>query len=127
MRSAIVGTVVLAAAAAVFGAEETEPRKFDVKVLYAGAPDAPRTKEFVQFLSGWFARAEATDVASLSSEKAKPFDVVIVDSPSPMVGEKGFEMPKVAELPRDWGRPTILMGAAGGAVLNKLHIKLDWL
>ena len=41
--------------------------------------------------------------------------------------ESGFVMPAVSPLPEDFVRPVILMGAAGGRVLNKRGIKLDWL
>ena len=55
------------------------------------------------------------------------YDVVVVDTPSPF-GERGrFAMPSAPELTREFTVPTILLGAAGGAVLQKMKLKLDWL
>jgi len=120
---------VLAAAAAVVLtlvggsiAEETTT-KLDVKVLYAGAPDAPRTKEFAEFLGRTFSKVGTIDAATLSTETAREFDVVIVDSPNG--GNHGDR--KIAALGRGFDKPTILIGAAGGDVLQLLDIKLDWL
>ncbi len=100
--------------------------RIPLKVLYAGVAGAPRTAEFQEFLGSAFAEAGTIPLADLSVATAKAWDVVIVDSPSPYQ-DKGFKMPASAELGLDFRKPVILMGAAGGAVLGKLDIKLDWL
>ena len=103
---------------------EEPAAKLDVKVLYAGAPDAPRTKEFVEFLARAFAKVGTIDAGTLSMDAAREFDVVIVDSPN---GANSHDARKIGAIGRDFVKPTILMGAAGGDVLHHLDIKLDWL
>jgi hypothetical protein len=111
--------------AALLAAPEEE--KIDLAVLYAGVKDDPRAAEFTEFLSKTFARVEATDLSALSAGTAQGFDVVVVDSPTPYKGEGKFEMPKVPALGADYTKPTILMGAAGGVVLNQRRtLKLNW-
>jgi len=102
--------------------------KIELSVLYAGAKDNPRTAEFVEFLSRTFTRVEAIQLGTLSPETARDADVVIVDSPTPYGDEGKIDMPKAPELGADYRKPTILMGAAGGAVLIKDRtLKLGWL
>jgi hypothetical protein len=106
-----------------------EPQeKIELRVLYAGVKDDPRTAEFVAFLGETFAKAEAIALEELSAVSARAFDVVVVDSPSPYKGERKFEMPRAPALGDDYRKPTILLGAAGGAVLNANRtLKLNWL
>ena len=101
--------------------------ELDLAVLYAGVEDAPRTATWLEFLAAHVRVAQSIDVSELSAETADGFDVVIVDSPTPFKKGGGFAMPKVAKLTRDFTKPTILMGGAGGAVLNGMKLKLDWL
>jgi hypothetical protein len=101
--------------------------KIELSVLYAGVEKDPRTAEFVEFLSETFARVEAIDLGKLSTEAARGADVVIVDSPSPYRPGDKFEMPQVPVPGADYGKPTILMGAAGGGILTRSKLKLTWL
>jgi hypothetical protein len=121
----LAGCLVLALPSAA-GAEE-DAKKLDVQVLYAGVEDAPRTKEFKEFLGRTFTQVGTVDLTKLTHDAAKDYDVVIVDSPSPYGAAGKFEMPKTAALPADFGRPTIIMGAAGGSLLTRMNIKLNWL
>lgn len=119
----------LALLAAPAMAQEPTPRQ-DLAVLYAGVPDHPRTKVWLEFLGQHFKTAKAADLAAFEPALAEGFDVVIVDAPSPFTagkGASGFQMPKVARIPADFAKPMILLGAAGGAVLNQHQRKLDWL
>lgn len=102
-------------------------QKIDLKVLYAGVPSSPRTKDFTDFLTKTFTGVGSAALDSLDQKAVDGFDVVIVDSPTPYQEGK-FASPKVADFAGpSWGKPTILMGAAGGTVLGKLRIKLNWL
>jgi hypothetical protein len=121
---------VISAAAAFGGvvAAQDAPKKIDLKVLYAGKPDAPRTADFKQFLDKTFSEVGTVELKALDAKAAERFDVVIVDSPTPYgVGDEGFKMPEAPVLTTDFTKPTILMGAAGGRVLRELKIKLHWL
>ncbi|MFI5402264.1 MAG: hypothetical protein ACHQ1G_04955 [Planctomycetota bacterium] len=118
-------TILLAALLAMPALAE---EKIDLAVLYAGVKDDPRTAEFTEFLSKTFARVTAIDLGALNAATADAADVVIVDSPSPYKEGGKFEFPKAPELGTDYAKPTILMGAAGGVVLNTNRtLKLNWL
>jgi hypothetical protein len=101
--------------------------QLDLSVLYAGVGDASRTEGWLEFLRGHVRAAESIALTDLSAETAAKFDVVIVDSPSPFREGGGFDMPKTPELTREFTKPVILMGAAGGSLLRGVKIKLDWL
>jgi hypothetical protein len=112
---------------AVAAAEDPEAQsQLDVRVLYAGDAEAERTEDWREFLGPRVAAFEAIDRADLSAETAEGFDVVIVDAPSPY-HDDGVTIPDGAPLDLEFSRPTILMGAAGGATLGPLGIKLHWL
>jgi hypothetical protein len=106
---------------------EDHPPKLEVRVLYAGPEGWPRTKAFAEFLGGHFAKVGTIDPARLSMEAARDWDVVIVDAPGPDEWRGDSPRIKLAEVGREFTRPTILVGAAGGDVLSRLRIKLDWL
>jgi len=119
-------TLALLCAAPLLAAEE--PAKIELSVLYAGAKDDPRTAEFTEFLSKTFTRVEAIELETLSPETARGADVVIIDAPTPYEGKGDFKMPRVPELGADYRKPTILVGAAGGAFLVQgPKLKLGWL
>lgn len=120
---------VLAVAVACAGLlpAQQSSEKLDLSVLYAGDVDHARTATWLEFLGRHVQRAEPIELIDLSSDTAADFDVVIVDSPSPFGEEGRFEMPQTPELTREFGKPTVLLGAAGGALLRSVKIKLDWL
>ncbi len=121
-------TITLAALLAAPWALAEDEKKIELSVLYAGTKDDPRTAEFTEFLSKTFTRVEAIGLEMLSAEAARGADVVIVDSPSPYRKGDKFQMPKVQAPGTDYAKPTILMGAAGGQVLNQQRtLKLNWL
>jgi hypothetical protein len=124
--------VLVAAMLAATGIAQDPAGKIDLKVLYTGAPESRRTKEFTEFLGKTFTQVGTVELTALDAKAAAPFDVVIVDSPSPYgapaeADGQRFKMPKAPELTTDFTKPVILMGAAGGVVLNQLRIKLNWL
>jgi hypothetical protein len=125
--------VLIAAATGILSAQDPA-QKIDLKVLYAGAPESRRTKDFTEFLGKTFTEVGAVELKSLDAKAAAKYDVVIVDSPTPYLSEAesrragtGFKMPEAPKLTTDFTKPTILMGAAGGRVLGELKIKLNWL
>jgi hypothetical protein len=130
-RSLGVLAALLIAADAGFLAAQDPAQKIDLKVLYAGAPESRRTKDFTEFLGKTFTEVGAVELKSLDAKAAAKYDVVIVDSPSPYRAgtdtRSAFKMPESPKLALDFTKPTILMGAAGGVVLGDLKIKLQWL
>jgi hypothetical protein len=120
-------SAILIAASTGAVAAQDATKKIELKVLYAGVLEAPRTADFKEFLEGAFTKVGTIELTTLDAKTAAGFDVVIVDSPSPYQGEDGFEMPKTPDLDLGFTKPTILMGAAGGRMLKPLAIKLQWL
>jgi hypothetical protein len=124
--------------AAVVSAQDAKPaypptgdEKIPLKVLYTGAADHPRTKDFTAFLEATFAKVGTVELMKLDATAAKDYDVVVVDAPSGYSDEalkdpSKIKLPKAPDL-KDWTKPTVLMGAAGGAFLNHQNLKLDWL
>ena len=129
-----VRAALLLAATAGFLAGQDPAQKIDMKVLYAGVPDAPRTKDFTEFLGKTFTKVGTVALKALDEKAAADYDVVIVDSPTPYQSEaesrktgSGFKMPEAPKLTTGFTKPAVLMGAAGGKVLGELKIKLQWL
>ena len=100
----------------------------ELAVLYAGVLQTERTTCWMQFLDEHFKKADAIALETLSTTMAADYDVVLVDAPSPFQGERDFKMPKAPQLDDGYTTPTILIGAAGGALINskKGQLKLDW-
>jgi hypothetical protein len=128
----------LAAAAAAFllGGAATAGDKIDLKVLYAGNPDSPRTKDFVTFLSKHFTKVGETNYEKFKEDEAKAYDVVIFDWTSIYPRDKdgklaekltGIHTPKAPTLSETFDRPAVLIGAAGGSVAGSLGLKINWL
>jgi hypothetical protein len=134
-RSLGVLAVVLTAAGAGVLAAQDPTQKIDLKVLYVtGAPESRRTTDFTEFLGKTFTEVGSVELKSLDAKASAKYDVVIVDSPSPYLpaaetraAGRTVRIPEAPVLPADYSKPTILMGAAGGAVLNKMQLKLQWL
>jgi len=61
------------------GAGRTPAQKIDLDILYAGNPASARTQDFAEFLARHFASVETTDLAALTEEQARRFDVVVLD------------------------------------------------
>jgi hypothetical protein len=122
-------TAVLAALAA-SGQTASAAEKIDLKVLYAGNPGSPRAKDFVSFLGRHFARVAETNYEKFKPQAARGFDVVIFDWTSIGARDKdGISLPSPMspKLSRDFDRPAVLIGAAGGSVAEQLRLKINWL
>ena len=107
-------------------AQVPAPSKLDARVLYAGVPGAPRTGEFVAFLSQHFAKVGSTDYSQFRAEEADGYDVVIFDAkPNPTARSIG--LPSAPSLPADFRRASVLISGAGINAFRKQKLKLDWL
>lgn len=104
-----------------------DAKKLESSVLYAGEPGEQRTRDWVTFLESHGATVRTIALGRLEERVVGDADVVIVDSPTPYKDGGGIELPRAPQLDLDFKKPTILMGAAGGAVLGHLGIKLNWL
>lgn len=97
-----------------------------LKVLYAGVPDTPRAKAFVDFLEANFENVGELDVTQLSKATAAPWDVVVCDGRRlyPMDPEKpSLNIPK-CDLGQDFTKPIVMIGSMVGV---QHHTKIGWL
>jgi hypothetical protein len=129
---------VAVAALALLGPAAHAAEKANLKVLYAGNVDSPRAKDFTSFLEKYFAKVTVVDLGKFREGDAKEHDVILFDWTSIYPRDKdgkiardkegpGLSMPPAPRLSRDFDRPTILIGAAGGQVAGTLQLKIDWL
>lgn len=115
-------TALLAAAGVLFPgplpADGTDPfssrsggdrTRIPLTVVYYGVSGSTRTGDFASFLAARFARVEVRDVAAFSAEEAaRGGDVILLD------GEGAEGALSSVDLPRDFTRPVVTLGAAGG-------------
>ena len=126
----IAGLVVLAASLA--SAPARAQSAYDLgdakhlKVLYAGVPDTPRAKAFVDFLKANFEKVDELDVTKLSKQTAAPYDVVVCDGKRlyPMDPEKPSLNQAKCELGPDFTKPIVMIGSM---VNVQSHTKIGWL
>lgn len=119
-------------------ADEAQPvqSKIALKVLYAGNLGSDRAEDFQRLLSRHFETAEVTGYSSFQATDAENFDVVIFDWTSIYPRDEdgtinwensaGMTTPPTPDLPPDFDRPAILIGAAGGNICNRLDIAINW-
>lgn len=106
--------------------------KAALKVLYAGKLGTGRTEDFTAFLGQHFSAVAAVDLATFREADARMYDVVVFDWPPRFVRQPdgswaAGELPPAANLSRDFDRPSILIGGAGGRAVEGLGLKIDWL
>jgi hypothetical protein len=126
-----------AAAMAVFLAGRAiadEPIK--LRLLYAGNPGSSRAKDFQAFLEKHFVKVQTTNFEQFKEAEAKDFDVVLLDWTSIYLRDKegkidtqteGQNSPKMPPVSRNFAKPSILIGAAGGMLGRSLQLKIQWL
>ena len=111
----------------------TAPAAYDLgpakhlKILYAGVPDSPRAKSFVEFLKANFESVGELDVTKLSKETAAPYDVVVCDGKRlyPMDDQHpSIDQAKCA-LPPDFTKPIVMIASMAGTVQH--FTKIGWL
>ena len=114
----------------------TAAEQADIKVLYAGHVDSARAKDFTSFLGQHFAKVTAIDLGKVRDADARGYDVVLIDWTSIYPRDKDgkisndnrglLTIPSI-QLSRDFDRPTVLIGAAGGQFSHGRQLKIDWL
>jgi len=106
-----------------------------LSVLYAGNPGSSRAKDFQAFLAEHFAKVQTTNFEKFKETEAKDFDVVLFDWTSIYLRDKqgkidaqteGQRSPKMPPVSRDFAKPSILIGAAGGLLGRSLQLKIHW-
>jgi hypothetical protein len=111
-----------------------EPIK--LSVLYAGNPGTDRAKDFQSFLEAHVTGVKVTNFGKFEEAEAKDFDVVLFDWTSIYLRDKkgkidgnteGARSPRLPKISRDFAKPSILIGAAGGLLGRSLHLKIGWL
>lgn len=118
--------LALSASAALSQAPASTP-KIDLRVLYAGSAEGPRTADFVQFLRTQFAVVGTAVYAEFTPAQADAFDVVILDVEM-HPKENSIGIGKQPQLPKDYNRATVLVNGPGVIVADRqLEAKIDWL
>jgi hypothetical protein len=131
-------TASAVAALALLGPAARADEKANLKVLYAGNVNSPRAKDFTSFLEKHFVKVTPVDLGKLHDADAQGHDVVLVDWTSIYPRDKdgkitrddqspGISMPPAVQLSRDFDRPTVLIGAAGGKCSQGRDLKINWL
>jgi hypothetical protein len=103
-----------------------------LRVLYCGEPGSAREADFRTLLEHHFTKVTTRDCRSFKEEDAKEHDVVIFDWTYGYDGKgnidekqwRSFTPPKVS---KEFARPVILIGRAGGAISMQLQLKINWL
>jgi hypothetical protein len=106
-------------------------QKLDLKVLYAGVVDHPRTEQWRTFLAAHTTSVAVVDVKAIADGDGKDVDVVILDCPDPIV-RKADGQPERIDVPAPKGvtvsfdRPTVVVG---GMTMHTDHLQLksNWL
>jgi hypothetical protein len=112
----------------VFGQAAPAPApKIDLRVLYAGSAEGPRTADFVKFLREQFTEVGTAVYPEFAPAQADGYDVVILDVEM-HPKENSIGIGKQPQLPKDWSRATVLVNGPGVIVADRqLLAKLDWL
>jgi hypothetical protein len=112
--------------------EITQQSRQTLAVLYAGCPNTEREKTFVEFLRANFTKVESTSLEGLTLEQAKPFDVVVADwksrykrGPDGRASEYDGGSGHSKQLPKDFTKPVVMIGAVGGEIAP--WSKIGWL
>jgi len=101
------------------GVSRTSAQKIDLDVLYAGNPASERTNDFAEFLTRHFASVETTDLAALTEEQARRFDVVVLDHDA--------RRPPRPRFSQGYGVPTVTVGATGAHIGSTNRLKTGYL
>jgi hypothetical protein len=107
-------------------AETTEPNAQadagnDLRILYAGHPGSEREGDFVRFLREHFGTVETADLAAFVESQSENFDVTILDYDG-----DGFKAPRVS-ISRQFSRPLVTVGVAGGLMCSRRRLKTGYL
>jgi hypothetical protein len=98
---------------------QQEPTVQPLRILYAGKLDHPRAAEFMDFLKTRFQSVKAVPFEKLSTQAAADSDVVVVDLPN-----TDLSTVRYIDLPKDFTRPTVLVGVNGSRLGGKYTLKI---
>jgi hypothetical protein len=100
-------------------------KKMGLRILYAGNLGSPREKEFVDFLSKYFTEVKTVALLKFTGKNASGFDVAILDYDDVFQAEidKAF----IANLSKDYSRPTLTIGVTGANICGMLKLKTGYL
>ena len=116
-------------------ADDPTSDRIDLRVLSTGNPGSERMRDFEMLLQQHFTAVTTADYREFKPNGAKDHDVVIFDWTTTYPrdedgkitwGDGGFSSPRAPRLGRDFGRPTVLIGAAGGSICNQMQIAINW-
>ena len=105
----------------------------DLKILYAGAPDSPRTASFERFLEQWFEQVDTIPLVNLTPKRAEPYDVVVADWKRRYTendeGKYRFDSSTAhgASLDDSFTKPIVMIGAVAGELFRASQPKVGWL
>ena len=109
--------VLLATAA---DAQDPAPGKQSLRLLFLGAVDSPRGKDFAAFLGEHFAAVAVADRWTWNRALLQGIDVVVLDwsqeegiAAWSRKGDKTLVPKSPLGARRDWTQPTVLIGSAG--------------
>jgi hypothetical protein len=94
-----------------------------LRVAYVGEPGTERTQDFADFLGNRFAQVAVHDLAALGSLDLSDVDVMVVDAEVDLMELWAPQLPARLRL-EDFPIPTVLVGALGGQVGDKLGLKI---
>jgi hypothetical protein len=102
----------------VSGIARAEPaEKIALNILYVGhQPDSARANDFAKFLGEHFTTVAVIDAAKFDPAQTAAYDVVILDPDSA----------KIATLPADYSKPTVLEGVFGARLGSALGLRLGF-
>ena len=101
------------------GAGQEPAQKIDLDILYAGNPASERTGDFAEFLTRHFAGVETTDLAALTEEQARRFDVIVLDHDA--------RRPPRPKFSQGYAVPTVTVGAAGAHIGSTNRLRTGYL
>lgn len=112
-------------------AQSPESEQLDLRVLYAGVPDAPRAAAWRTFLEPRTTGFEAIAAGELSVAASEDFDVVVLDCPDPIMRDENgrptrIKVPETPGLTATFGRPVIVVGGMALRT-DRLDLKSNWL
>ncbi len=94
--------------------------KIQLRVFYVGHPGSDREKDFVGLLEKHFAKVGTGDLAAFAPDKARDWDVVILDYDG-----DGAKAPR-PKLPADYARPTLTIGIMGARLGSDLKLRTSY-
>ena len=111
-------------------AQQPDPERLPLSVLYAGNAGTPYSAAWEKFLGEHSARVEFVSGSALKREDLAGFDLLVIDGEvtSHAPGEELSLKSEKVKLALDelQGFPVVLMGGQGGFVSDDLHLKTSW-